>query len=73
MSYETVVEQVKEVPEECLDKISDFIGYIMYRYKTDNLKKSSEEKNGGLAEFFGAIPIKEDPLKIQKEMRSEWN
>lgn len=33
MSYETVLEKVKTVPESCLDEISEFIDYIIFRYK----------------------------------------
>lgn len=33
MSYETVLEKVKTVPESCLDEISKFIDYIIFRYK----------------------------------------
>lgn len=33
MSYETVLEKVRTVPESCLDEISEFIDYIIFRYK----------------------------------------
>lgn len=33
MSCETVLEKVKTVPESCLDEISEFIDYIIFRYK----------------------------------------
>lgn len=71
MSYETVMEQVKEVPEECLGEVSDFIGYVVYRYKTESLKKT-DEKKGGLSKFFGIMDLG-DGLEIQKEMRDEWS
>ena len=32
MSYESVVEQVRLAPEESLPEISNFIGFIIYRY-----------------------------------------
>lgn len=41
MSYETVLEKVKTVPEACLDEISGFIDYIVYRY---NEKYSNQSK-----------------------------
>lgn len=41
MSYETVMEKVKTVPESCLDEISGFIDYIVYRY---NEKYSNQSK-----------------------------
>ena len=42
MSYETILEQIKTVPEECLDEISDFIDFVVYRHEKQNEK--SEEK-----------------------------
>jgi len=41
MSYETVMEKVKTVPESCLDEISEFIDYIIFRY---NEKYSNQSK-----------------------------
>ncbi len=41
MSYETVMEKVKTVPESCLDEISEFIDYIIFRY---NKKYSNQSK-----------------------------
>ena len=35
MSYETVLEQVKAAPEECLDEISKIIRYVVYRYEDE--------------------------------------
>lgn len=44
MSYETVLEKVKTVPESCLDEISEFIDYIIFRYneKYNNQSKVKE-------------------------------
>lgn len=36
MSYETVLEQVKAAPEECLDEISVLIDDLVERYKRKN-------------------------------------
>ncbi|WP_308687493.1 hypothetical protein [uncultured Treponema sp.] len=33
MSYETVLEQIKSAPAECLDEISVVIGNIVEQYK----------------------------------------
>ena len=38
MSYESVLEQVKEAPEACLDEISQIISYVVYRYEQKNEK-----------------------------------
>ncbi|MBR0032980.1 MAG: hypothetical protein IJP61_11960 [Treponema sp.] len=70
MSYETVLEQVRSVPEEYLDEVSDMIGYILYRHEKQTER---QQKKSGLAEFFGSMQIDIDPLDIQREMRNEWN
>ena len=36
MSYEAVLEQVKNAPEACLDEISQIISYVVYRYEKEN-------------------------------------
>lgn len=42
MSYEAVLEQIKAAPEECLDEISDFIDFVVYRYEKQNEKPTSQ-------------------------------
>lgn len=46
MSYEAVMSQVKDAPEECLDEISQIIGYVVYRYR----QKMEQEPSPRLAD-----------------------
>ena len=71
MSYETVLTQVKAAPEACLEKISDYIEYVVYCYEKQ--EQAKPKPKGNLSEFFGIMQIDGDPLEIQKEMRDEWN
>ena len=71
MSYEAVMSQVRAVPEACLDEISQYIEYVLYRHEKQ--EKESRSPKGSLAEFYGALQIDGDPLAIQKEMRDEWS
>ena len=48
MSYEALQEQIKAAPEECLDEISDFIDFVVYRYEKQN-EKGEEELTPQLA------------------------
>ena len=41
MSYETVLTQVREAPEACLDEISNYIEYVIYRYTKQEQKKQN--------------------------------
>lgn len=68
MSYETVLTQVREAPEACLDEISNYIEYVVHRHKTGEQAKPK----GNLSKYFGLMDLG-DGLAIQKEMRNEWN
>lgn len=69
MIYETIFEQIKSVPNECLADIEEYIGYLLYRHK----KNMYETKHNDLSKYFGSIKINKDALEIQKGMRNEWN
>ena len=60
MSYEAVLEQVRAVPEECLDEISQIISYVVYRYehKAAEEQEPSPRLAGAMLE---ALQISGDP------------
>lgn len=69
MSYDSMVKQIKSVPQECLEEIENYIQFVLYRYTLT--VKANQEKN--LSKYFGSVNFKKDGLSIQKEMRNEWN
>ncbi len=69
MSYDTMIEQIKTVPKECLVDIENYIQFVLYRYSQNT--KSNETKN--LSKYFGSVTFNKDALKMQKEMRNDWN
>lgn len=69
MSYETMVEQIKAVPQECLEEIENYIQFVLYRHTLT----AKNNKNKNLSKFFGSVSFQKDGLAIQKEMRNEWN
>ena len=69
MSYDTMVEQIKTLPQECLVDIENYIQFVLYRYN-QNVKASS---NKNLSKHFGSIRFSNDALAIQKELRDDWN
>ena len=69
MVYETLVEQIKTVPQECLADIENYVQYILYRYN----QSAEKEKYTDLSKYFGSVKFNQDALKIQKGMRNEWN
>ncbi|MBR3812795.1 MAG: hypothetical protein IKK38_02865 [Spirochaetaceae bacterium] len=69
MSYDTMVEKIKAVPQECLVDIENYIQFVLYRYN-QNIQVN---KNKNLAKHFGTVTFNKDALTIQKEMRNEWD
>ena len=69
MSYETIVEQIKSVPEECLGEIAEMITFILYRHEQ---RTSAVDVVRRMDKYFGTIDLG-DGLDIQRKMRSEWD
>ena len=68
MSYTTIEDRIKAVPEEYLDEVSEYIDFILF--------KISKEKKGAsdnLSGYFGSIAKPMDGLAIQRNMRNEWH
>ena len=42
MNYEAVLEQLRSVPVEYLDEISDIISYVMYKHEKEEKNPSSQ-------------------------------
>lgn len=67
MSYYTMVEKIKTVPQECLADIENYIQFVLYRYN----QNSKTENKTNLSKYFDSVNFKKDGLSIQKEMRNE--
>lgn len=69
MSYDTVLNQIKSLPEKYLDELSAMIQSLIYRYEQEMMQSTG---NQGLGEYFGVLDLG-DGLSIQREVRNEWN
>lgn len=69
MTYDTMVELIKNVPQECLVDIENYIQFVLYRYN----RNVETEKTPNLSKYFGSVNFKKDALSFQKEIRNEWN
>lgn len=67
MSYDTMIEQIKALPQECLVDIENYIQFVLYRYN----RKVKTYKDQNLSKHFGSVLFNKDALAIQKEMRNE--
>lgn len=69
MSYDTVLNQIKSLPEKYLDELSAMTQSLIYRYEQEMMQST---ENQGLGEYFGVLDLG-DGLSIQREVRNEWN
>ncbi|MBO5117499.1 MAG: hypothetical protein J6C25_08350 [Treponema sp.] len=69
MSYDSMIEQIKTVPQECLVDIENYIQFVLYRYN----QNSNTNNTKNLSKHFGSVKFDKDALSIQQEMRNEWN
>lgn len=65
MSYETVVEQIKQTPEALLDDISYYIDFVNYKYQNASEKgKTAPQKFFALAD---SLHLSSDGQKWARE------
>lgn len=69
MSYETVVEQVKTIPEKYLPEVSDFLSYVQYKSKV--LADEQSQKDIDIFEEMQSEMSKSNPWKNEEEMLLE--
>ena len=76
MSYATVIEQIKALPEACLDDASKYLDFLLYQYAQKKLKpliKSNEEFETKMQKGFddmkeGCVtPIREAFSEIENQ------
>ena len=76
MSYETLVAEVKTLPEECLEDVSKYIKFLLYQYTQnamESLTETEEEFNASIREGYedmkaGRVqPLKEAFDDIRKQ------
>ncbi len=73
MSYDSVMEQVKSVPAEYLEEVSNYIAYILYRYKRQNSKiEEFNELCVESQEWTKSVGLTESDIQsVKKEIRAE--
>jgi hypothetical protein len=69
MSLATLEKQIKTLPVDCLDEVSHYIEYLLYR--KENFGSTSKQSN--LSQYFGSVKHFPDGLEAQRGMRDEWD
>lgn len=67
MSYAIAAQKLRELPEESLDELIEYIDFLQFRGK-----KAAERTSGsGFSRFFGTVKTLDDGMEIQRRMRDE--
>lgn len=45
MSYDTVMEKVKAIPETCLEQVSDYLDFVLYQYGLNKMNSLVETED----------------------------
>ena len=69
MSYDTLEKQIRMLPEDCLDDVSHYIEFIIYRMQLRDKKQQAPD----LSAFFGIMNNLPDGLEAQRGLRNEWD
>ena len=69
MSYATLEKQIRSLPEECLDEVSNYIDFILFRMKMKNDDSIIQDNSI----FFGVLENIPDGMDLQRSMRDEWD
>lgn len=79
MTYDTVIEKVKTLPESCLEDVSKYLDFLHYQYeqtKMAPLVESDEEFNASMQQGFDDLkagrvtPLKEAFAEIKAQFSS---
>ena len=68
MSHAILEEQVRALPDECVEEVSRYIEFVMYLRK----KVSEEQSEYDISSFFGSVSSLPDGMELQREARDEW-
>jgi len=69
MSYATLEKQIRDLPEECLDEVSNYIEFLLFRMQMKKGNSSIQDKS----EYFGILKDIPDGLDLQRRVRDEWD
>ena len=68
MSYTTLEKQIRLLPEECLEEVSDYIEFVIFKYQSKKRKERAVDTNS----FFGLLKQLPDGLELRRSLRDEW-
>ena len=65
MTYSAIESQIRSLPEEYLDEVSDYIEYILFKANKNKVRSKNSSS------YFGSIGNSVDGLEFQRNIRNE--
>ena len=69
MSYASLEQQIHSLPESCLEEVSNYIDFVLFR---ERMREQTDHASD-VSSFFGALPNLPDGIELQRSMRDEWD
>ncbi|MBR5344919.1 MAG: hypothetical protein IK127_03765 [Clostridia bacterium] len=69
MTYTTLEAQIRTLPIECLDEVSQYIEFVRFRHQ----QKEPITVPSNSDAFFGCLKELPDGMRVQRSARNEWN
>ena len=69
MSYDTLERQIRMLPEECLEDVSRYIEFVIFKLQ----KREEAEQSQDISSYFGILKNMQDGLEVQRRLRDEWD
>ena len=69
MSYASLEQQIHSLPESCLEEVSNYIDFVLFRERMRN----QSDRASDISSFFGALPDLPDGTELLRSMRDEWD
>ena len=73
MTYATLEKRLHSLPAGCLDEVSAYIDFLLYREGMRQAHDGVPPVTGDLASHFGAIGGFADGMDMQRAARDEWD
>ena len=79
MTYTKLEEKLRALPEECLEEVSQYVEFVLFKYEKEKKNENSKNENSknenskNTYTFFGSIKSLPDGMDLQRRVRDEWN
>ena len=69
MSYDTLEKQIRMLPEECLEDVSQYIEFVIFKLQ----RREETEQSQDMSCYFGILKNWPDGIEVQRRLRDEWD